>query len=179
MTMITPSYLGETIEYSSLHACRSTLEDPTGSVALSVAAASPPRHPDQPRGCDKTFAVLVGSPREHAHRAPSGPSTREVMSVYFARQVRRREFAPRPPPRRPSHRPRAGCEKAVLAPPIEGASASSPAPSWPLALPSRRLARAFAGPSPAPSPDPRTVPLLHLGCLRRGSNLPSRVVGSS
>ena len=33
MTMITPSYLGETIEYSSLHACRSTLEDPT--VAFS------------------------------------------------------------------------------------------------------------------------------------------------
>ena len=31
MTMITPSYLGETIEYSSLHACRSTLEDPTMS----------------------------------------------------------------------------------------------------------------------------------------------------
>ena len=34
MTMITPSYLGETIEYSSLHACRSTLEDPTGSIPL-------------------------------------------------------------------------------------------------------------------------------------------------
>ena len=32
MTMITPSYLGETIEYSSLHACRSTLEDPTNSA---------------------------------------------------------------------------------------------------------------------------------------------------
>ena len=32
MTMITPSYLGETIEYSSLHACRSTLEDPTLEV---------------------------------------------------------------------------------------------------------------------------------------------------
>ena len=32
MTMITPSYLGETIEYSSLHACRSTLEDPTQAV---------------------------------------------------------------------------------------------------------------------------------------------------
>jgi len=32
MTMITPSYLGETIEYSSLHACRSTLEDPTEDV---------------------------------------------------------------------------------------------------------------------------------------------------
>ena len=34
MTMITPSYLGETIEYSSLHACRSTLEDPTGNTAV-------------------------------------------------------------------------------------------------------------------------------------------------
>ena len=33
MTMITPSYLGETIEYSSLHACRSTLEDPTIALA--------------------------------------------------------------------------------------------------------------------------------------------------
>ena len=32
MTMITPSYLGETIEYSSLHACRSTLEDPTQMI---------------------------------------------------------------------------------------------------------------------------------------------------
>jgi len=37
MTMITPSYLGETIEYSSLHACRSTLEDPTKlSVLMGV-----------------------------------------------------------------------------------------------------------------------------------------------
>ena len=37
MTMITPSYLGETIEYSSLHACRSTLEDPTWSqIAVKV-----------------------------------------------------------------------------------------------------------------------------------------------
>ena len=34
MTMITPSYLGETIEYSSLHACRSTLEDPTEGVLV-------------------------------------------------------------------------------------------------------------------------------------------------
>ena len=35
MTMITPSYLGETIEYSSLHACRSTLEDPTQGVSAA------------------------------------------------------------------------------------------------------------------------------------------------
>ena len=38
MTMITPSYLGETIEYSSLHACRSTLEDPTISIHLALEA---------------------------------------------------------------------------------------------------------------------------------------------
>ena len=48
MTMITPSYLGETIEYSSLHACRSTLEDPTirqmGSriYSLSITRLSMP-----------------------------------------------------------------------------------------------------------------------------------------
>ena len=38
MTMITPSYLGETIEYSSLHACRSTLEDPTIDLAAIIGA---------------------------------------------------------------------------------------------------------------------------------------------
>ena len=42
MTMITPSYLGETIEYSSLHACRSTLEDPT-VVRVARADAYPAR----------------------------------------------------------------------------------------------------------------------------------------
>ena len=39
MTMITPSYLGETIEYSSLHACRSTLEDPTAASLVGILAA--------------------------------------------------------------------------------------------------------------------------------------------
>ena len=42
MTMITPSYLGETIEYSSLHACRSTLEDP---MLPSPAETVPPGEP--------------------------------------------------------------------------------------------------------------------------------------
>jgi len=46
MTMITPSYLGETIEYSSLHACRSTLEDPTRK---------------QPRN---TSEIITGTPRQ-------------------------------------------------------------------------------------------------------------------
>ena len=40
MTMITPSYLGETIEYSSLHACRSTLEDPTANRRRSESRAA-------------------------------------------------------------------------------------------------------------------------------------------
>ena len=47
MTMITPSYLGETIEYSSLHACRSTLEDPTvsdGKFVLKLEAADEGRY---------------------------------------------------------------------------------------------------------------------------------------
>ena len=39
MTMITPSYLGETIEYSSLHACRSTLEDPTELIEFARTQA--------------------------------------------------------------------------------------------------------------------------------------------
>ena len=41
MTMITPSYLGETIEYSSLHACRSTLEDPTSPYLSEMARGRP------------------------------------------------------------------------------------------------------------------------------------------
>ena len=53
MTMITPSYLGETIEYSSLHACRSTLEDPT---SLPVSP--------QP--------VVTGLPRNVIHLAQLG-----------------------------------------------------------------------------------------------------------
>ena len=40
MTMITPSYLGETIEYSSLHACRSTLEDPTDAPIRDIQQTS-------------------------------------------------------------------------------------------------------------------------------------------
>ena len=40
MTMITPSYLGETIEYSSLHACRSTLEDPTRAMEVLQTLSS-------------------------------------------------------------------------------------------------------------------------------------------
>ena len=47
MTMITPSYLGETIEYSSLHACRSTLEDPTGFTGILLMGLPGPLNQDQ------------------------------------------------------------------------------------------------------------------------------------
>ena len=56
MTMITPSYLGETIEYSSLHACRSTLEDPT--YLHRSDAALPP-----------TLGVLVQIDKDNAEVA--------------------------------------------------------------------------------------------------------------
>ena len=45
MTMITPSYLGETIEYSSLHACRSTLEDPTTPEKITSCVPPLPNWP--------------------------------------------------------------------------------------------------------------------------------------
>ena len=55
MTMITPSYLGETIEYSSLHACRSTLEDPTavsGQISRTEVV-------NQINGPDESFSGIV------------------------------------------------------------------------------------------------------------------------
>ena len=57
MTMITPSYLGETIEYSSLHACRSTLEDPTGLGAVKYADLSQNRTSDYIFDWDKMLAM--------------------------------------------------------------------------------------------------------------------------
>ena len=75
MTMITPSYLGETIEYSSLHACRSTLEDPTErTVVLNamfhnvevIAGASPyaATEDEAQRIVDRLEALLAWAQRE-------------------------------------------------------------------------------------------------------------------
>ena len=63
MTMITPSYLGETIEYSSLHACRSTLEDPTeGSIpSASIRLAALAHGGPVKRQRKYTCAVARGS----------------------------------------------------------------------------------------------------------------------
>ena len=58
MTMITPSYLGETIEYSSLHACRSTLEDPTRLPPRGGSSATLPDNASQ-LGADRHgFPIL-------------------------------------------------------------------------------------------------------------------------
>ena len=54
MTMITPSYLGETIEYSSLHACRSTLEDPTSPEFKTICGLPPDAEADSER-----FSALI------------------------------------------------------------------------------------------------------------------------
>ena len=58
MTMITPSYLGETIEYSSLHACRSTLEDPTAGMLTRAALGAYQKKNGLKVDCWPTAAVL-------------------------------------------------------------------------------------------------------------------------
>ena len=65
MTMITPSYLGETIEYSSLHACRSTLEDPTmHQIRLQAALRGWPIRGDVLYGSVLPFGPAVELPRD-------------------------------------------------------------------------------------------------------------------
>ena len=64
MTMITPSYLGETIEYSSLHACRSTLEDPTDEIVF----LQPGREVQNPKSRKPQEPIAFGSPA-----GPLGP----------------------------------------------------------------------------------------------------------
>ena len=62
MTMITPSYLAETIEYSSLHACRSTLEDPTDlrMMLCSSFALACPTVPVRGRRVSNTKSLVSG-----------------------------------------------------------------------------------------------------------------------
>ena len=71
MTMITPSYLGETIEYSSLHACRSTLEDPTALTTSVFVVAN----------CLAIAAIISGIvarwPRDFHHTMEFNPSELE------------------------------------------------------------------------------------------------------
>ena len=65
MTMITPSYLGETIEYSSLHACRSTLEDPTGGGHSARASEQALAKIVEARQTHASFRIVVFSGHVH------------------------------------------------------------------------------------------------------------------
>ena len=63
MTMITPSYLGETIEYSSLHACRSTLEDPTGIPLLDQLQGIGDAFAHQDKTVNRTELIIFIRPQ--------------------------------------------------------------------------------------------------------------------
>ena len=75
MTMITPSYLGETIEYSSLHACRSTLEDPTcfsPGCVIQVHRSAAGYHEDVPHAPISESPGYVISQPDHSPLPQTG-----------------------------------------------------------------------------------------------------------
>ena len=95
MTMITPSYLGETIEYSSLHACRSTLEDPTEIYFL--------RHNTVDNWTGRTPLIIVDlvlSPKaavpwvrsQIAGLDPTVPITTETLNEQISKLANRPRF---------------------------------------------------------------------------------------
>ena len=86
MTMITPSYLGETIEYSSLHACRSTLEDPTDTPVYMAIGLRPGQHISGPAIIAEPATTLVVYP---------GMSTRVSGSGHYILHVAPSEGEPR------------------------------------------------------------------------------------
>ena len=86
MTMITPSYLGETIEYSSLHACRSTLEDPTYSTILVLGASRYALRSDE-LGSRLALEVVegTGTVRLNLNRPAGSPHTTELHATLIGR----------------------------------------------------------------------------------------------
>ena len=93
MTMITPSYLGETIEYSSLHACRSTLEDPTDAdewrerllASVSCRAAVRKGRPLTPEQARDLLERLAGA-RAPAVCPHGSPIILHLSDRFLARQ---------------------------------------------------------------------------------------------
>ena len=100
MTMITPSYLGETIEYSSLHACRSTLEDPTvdeaalawamqqrllAGAALDVYEDEPRVHPDLLQLENVLLVPHLGSGTTETRTAMADLAVENVLAVMDGR----------------------------------------------------------------------------------------------
>ena len=89
MTMITPSYLGETIEYSSLHACRSTLEDPTDGPSVpdvSSFSATVPKRTGRMSKSD--FAAKYGASQRDINKVTEFISA-QGMTVVETNEARR------------------------------------------------------------------------------------------
>ena len=106
MTMITPSYLGETIEYSSLHACRSTLEDPT-PISTKLPAAEPVTSPKIERvpsaaevhaGILDPWAEAEAPTRDRPAPSPPPPAPRKPPPPAAPRQAVAPPSPPPPPP---------------------------------------------------------------------------------
>ena len=99
MTMITPSYLGETIEYSSLHACRSTLEDPTvddlirGIIALAESGHHDPVNIGNPNEFTllelaRTVLEVTGSSSEIVYEAlPTDDPKQRQPDITLAKKI--------------------------------------------------------------------------------------------
>ena len=88
MTMITPSYLGETIEYSSLHACRSTLEDPTLAAALPDTVIADVTKPVSAPGPEADQVVAVLERIKAGYVAASAPLENVRTRGRFSRVIK-------------------------------------------------------------------------------------------
>jgi hypothetical protein len=167
--------------------CRQYAEN----MATAQLSAALRRHPSEASGPSQRLPflrslsviedMLTGLPPGHPPPLPRGRGARPLRASRG-----RRGLARPPPPRRPSDHSRTAYGKPVWATSPRVPRHPRSRLWWPLAPPSRRLARAFGAPSPAPSPNPRTVRLsasrrhrLPSLTVRRGSNVPSRAVGSS
>ena len=103
MTMITPSYLGETIEYSSLHACRSTLEDPTRdrtSLKSCITGSNMPTSLTASPGVGAFSSINCEVPRDNACLSPTYHETALIFED--DRHHLERRLNPSQPPAVPS-----------------------------------------------------------------------------
>ena len=97
MTMITPSYLGETIEYSSLHACRSTLEDPTLEYSHGKLAEKEKKTEDAKKYFDAAAEIYGKLPGIAGNLAKSDElldGLREYSRSYYSRGLAKKRINP-------------------------------------------------------------------------------------
>ena len=96
MTMITPSYLGETIEYSSLHACRSTLEDPTLSDLCAGLVGGLGLAPGANMGDEiAVFEATHGSAPKYTGQNKANPMAMMLSGTLMLRHLQENDAADR------------------------------------------------------------------------------------